>query len=479
MGLVLLLAALLGASVWTGLDHRVYDDLLYTITTRQATAGAATAAEKADRLDQYVFLNVHVPVQALVDNDGPAAETLIGAYGVCDQQVRLFMALAEKAGLSTREIFLLDSSTGTSPHTAAEVWESNRWAWLDVLFGYTPKRQDGSPATVTDLVTRADPIIPLTGLTPQEYTNNRVQLTMRPNGLGDRIERQVPTWLANRLQDLYLMLPPPVIPAQGGDSHFSTPDGRLYWRGRNYQLFGRERLASAAFLRLVGDYPDSSYANDARYDLAVIHQSSAPETALNDLGQLQAHDPPAGIRDDAWYLAGQTYEHLGARNCLQAIDLYSQVVAGGTSTAPAAIFRLGQTQCTANFAPLAQFGPLDLSGLQVDSTLVSLLWQVTTPIREDYTVFVHALDAQGRVVAQSDGQPDGGLLPTSRQRVGVLVPDHHALTLPSTAVQLEVGAYYLATGERLKEPDGTNAYRVALAPSEKGLGALATRDTMS
>jgi hypothetical protein len=477
-GLALLVAALVWASVRTGLDHRVYYDVLYTMAARQATAGATTNAERADRLDQYVFFNVHVPIDEVPDTDGPPAETLLGGYGVCDQQVRLFMALAEKVGLSTREIFLLNSDTGTSPHTTVEVWEDGRWAWLDVLFGYSPKRQDGSPATLSDLVARADPIIPLTGLTPNEYTNNRVQLTMQPNGLGDLLARWMPGWLADRLQDLYLMLPPPVIPAQDGVSHFATSDGRLYWQGRNYQLFGRVSLATRAFQHLVDAFPDSSYANDALYNLALMHESGAPQTALKDLGQLQAHEPPVGIRDDGWYLAGQTYERLGAANCLDAVDTYSRVVSGAASKAPAAIFRLGQTRCTSTLPrPLAQFGPLDLSGLQLDGKLVSLLWHVTAPVTQDYTVFVHALDARGNIVAQDDSQPDGGLLPTSRQRVGALVPDDHALTLPETAVRLEIGAYYLATGERLKQPDGADVYQVTLGPSEKGLGALDMMDS--
>jgi len=91
--------------------------------------------------------------------------------------------------------------------------------------------------------------------------------------------------------------------------------------------------------------------------------------------------------------------------------------------------------------------------------LLTLYWQCLAPMERRYTVFTHLLDAQDRIVAQMDGEPQGGGLPTNRWPPGQLVVDNYALLVdPDTAPgphRLEVGMYLLATGDRLpvRDPD--------------------------
>ena len=61
---------------------------------------------------------------------------------------------------------------------------------------------------------------------------------------------------------------------------------------------------------------------------------------------------------------------------------------------------------------------------------VTLRWQTTATIQRDYTVFVQALDADRRVVAQTDRPPQGGAYPTSTWRRGDSIDD--VVTLPSS-----------------------------------------------
>src|SRR5690606_32397452 len=67
----------------------------------------------------------------------------------------------------------------------------------------------------------------------------------------------------------------------------------------------------------------------------------------------------------------------------------------------------------------AQFGEaLTLLGYDVaqpdEQTLdLTLYWQALNRPAEDYTFFVHMLDAAGQVLSQWDGQPDAGAYPTS------------------------------------------------------------------
>ncbi len=84
---------------------------------------------------------------------------------------------------------------------------------------------------------------------------------------------------------------------------------------------------------------------------------------------------------------------------------------------------------------------------------VTLYWRADKPVREDYTVFVQLLDAEGRLVTQHDGQPLQGYLPTGDWSPGDVIPDWHRLPLPSDLppgfYQLVAGMYLLETMDRL------------------------------
>jgi len=79
-------------------------------------------------------------------------------------------------------------------------------------------------------------------------------------------------------------------------------------------------------------------------------------------------------------------------------------------------------------------------------TQIVLYWQADTPITEDFTVFVHSLDASGVIVAQADGPPLAGIYPTSTWQPGRIVQDTR--TLPTGDSYL-VGLYNPLDGVRL------------------------------
>lgn len=87
---------------------------------------------------------------------------------------------------------------------------------------------------------------------------------------------------------------------------------------------------------------------------------------------------------------------------------------------------------------------------------VDLSWGTTQPIPEDYTVFVH-LENNGQVVAQHDGPPGAGALPTSWWRPGDVIDDTHLIVLeaPDPTGQISVGLYHPATLQRLARLDAS------------------------
>jgi hypothetical protein len=106
------------------------------------------------------------------------------------------------------------------------------------------------------------------------------------------------------------------------------------------------------------------------------------------------------------------------------------------------------------YAPIGDVRP----GASVD---VTLYWGALQPLAENYTVFVHLLDAQGHLVASHDGMPMMGRYPTGAWLPGDIVPDTHHIALdaglaPGT-YRLQVGMYPWPSLERLPVWDAQGA----------------------
>ena len=91
---------------------------------------------------------------------------------------------------------------------------------------------------------------------------------------------------------------------------------------------------------------------------------------------------------------------------------------------------------------------------------LNTVWQALRPIDHDYTVFVHAIDADGKTWAQLDTKPQTGALPTLKWQPGQVVADTYTIQIdvdgPREGFQLEFGLYVEATGERAFTDAGTD-----------------------
>lgn len=108
--------------------------------------------------------------------------------------------------------------------------------------------------------------------------------------------------------------------------------------------------------------------------------------------------------------------------------------------------------------PTRAFKPGTMLGLRT-------FWQVDQPLKADYFLFVHLLDANGKTVAQRDTPPWQGRFPTSSWQAGTIVVDVNDLALPALPpdeYQVVVGLFDPATGTappvRIDgQPQGSNA----------------------
>lgn len=90
---------------------------------------------------------------------------------------------------------------------------------------------------------------------------------------------------------------------------------------------------------------------------------------------------------------------------------------------------------------------------------VTLYWRARAMPAGDYKVFVHLVDADGRMLAQHDAAPANWTRPTTGWAVGEVVIDEHTLTLPPEApagdYRLYVGLYDAVTLQRLPVQAGS------------------------
>ena len=93
-----------------------------------------------------------------------------------------------------------------------------------------------------------------------------------------------------------------------------------------------------------------------------------------------------------------------------------------------------------------------------DSLQVGLRWRSLTAPKKRIKVTVQLLDNRNQVVAQRDGEPGGGMLPTIDWQEGDVVADNHGLPLPPGVppgtYRLVVALYDPESGSRLSTTSG-------------------------
>jgi len=110
----------------------------------------------------------------------------------------------------------------------------------------------------------------------------------------------------------------------------------------------------------------------------------------------------------------------------------------------------------------------DLDVADSDRVGLVLYWQALATVPNSYTVFVHVLDEDGRIVAQRDQIPLAGEAPTTGWLSDEVVADPYPFSLPEGTFRLAVGMYDAATGRRLHIPGTPDDRLILPVPIEVG-----------
>jgi uncharacterized membrane protein len=88
-----------------------------------------------------------------------------------------------------------------------------------------------------------------------------------------------------------------------------------------------------------------------------------------------------------------------------------------------------------------------------DSVQLALYWQALADMETSYTVFIHLIDQDERMMGQKDNRPVSGLYPTTEWKPGEEIVDRYEIAtgpeIPPGEYSIEIGLYELESGERL------------------------------
>lgn len=267
---------------------------------------------------------------------------------------------------------------------------------------------------------------------------------------------------------LYRWYPDPAANRVNGTTVGADSTGRLELLGRRVT---RESVGDADYLRIALTWRaasptsqplvvsvrtlDAAGAKLAQQDNEP--QSSSRPTTTWRAGELvlDRYDLQLGpdVAERARWLAIAVYPS-GAAGPALAWRSVGGVALGDQLRAPLPS-RVPET----SWQPVASFvGSVDLVEARVvgegGEKSLQLVWRAGASVDAEYTVFVHLLDAEGRLVGQADGLPSNGRLPTTTWEAGDRVVDSHSLPGGSEgATRAVVGLYRASDGGRLARAD--------------------------
>jgi hypothetical protein len=251
--------------------------------------------------------------------------------------------------------------------------------------------------------------------------------------------------------------------------------------GMNLLGFSQDRQAAAPgelmLLTLFWERTDSS---DAPFDVLTLELiDDAGDVAQSWLVPPARVDYPPGEWQAGERIRGQLGLRLaaGLGDGVHSFQLEGVSLGDLMVNAPQRLFEMPETETVLR----ARFGEeIELVGYSIhdahaeagdgeNAVTVVLVWQGLAEMPVSYRAFVHLVDEDGRIVAQSDAEPAAWTRPTTGWAPGEYVVDEHLLLLPEDRafgeLATRVGLYDAATGRRLLSGESDH---VLIPPQNEG-----------
>ena len=227
----------------------------------------------------------------------------------------------------------------------------------------------------------------------------------------------------------------------------------LYWQA----LQVLEQDADVSLQAFVGDEQPVALVNGPPLGGHSTRPTSSwrPGEVIKDVWTIElpeATPAPALVRLDAGLFLPETLVTLPVRN-LDGRDIPAAIAEFRLEPETWPVYQ-GDHALNLGFGQMANLIGYELSRWPEEKRLeVTLYWEAQGSSDKSYTAFLHILDPNGELVAQSDVIPGQGLFPTTAWQRGDVVLSQHRLALspglPAGNYALVVGMYGTVDGTRL------------------------------
>jgi len=106
-----------------------------------------------------------------------------------------------------------------------------------------------------------------------------------------------------------------------------------------------------------------------------------------------------------------------------------------------------------------------------DSFKITYFWKSLDNVDNNYTVFVHFIDENNKLIFQQDHEPAYGIYPTSAWNPGDIIKEEYDVMLPTSVVEgtynIKIGLYNKETKKRIDLTDGSNSQIIGNITVEK------------
>jgi hypothetical protein len=130
---------------------RLGEQLIYHLIIGDVLKPSFSAERKVLSVMQYVNSHIRNPTLSEKANDVSRLQILESGIGYCDQQVNVFLALCETAGISGRMVWLYGEDS-VSAHTVAEVYYDGKFHMIDPFYKQVFYLSNHEIASVNDVI---------------------------------------------------------------------------------------------------------------------------------------------------------------------------------------------------------------------------------------------------------------------------------------------------------------------------------------
>ncbi|MFH0771314.1 MAG: hypothetical protein V1933_01695 [Candidatus Omnitrophota bacterium] len=331
------------------LGYYAYKQVFYRTLINHIVGSENDPEKAAIILMEYFYDNLFSPDKArIVDKD--AYVNLIRGIAWCDQRAWTMGKFLGRLGIDNRMI-MIKNPAGISNHTALEVFIDEKWRYFDPQYGIFIRGENGELLSYADICAKSylfcstPAMLAVKKVDVARYDNLKEFITanifyanpLKPdvwnNPLkGDDFKRRAITgtldfycfifrdFFSYLYQDLYASF---YLNAKNGEN--------LYLRARNYDLFGRTRLAEDYYKRSI---TDSRKGENAIFFLAVMYNKiNEFQHSADTLRLLLARYPGTKWEPFVYYYLGRDCEEL--RDYAPAKDYYKRAMSISDDLHPA------------------------------------------------------------------------------------------------------------------------------------------------